>query len=95
MIADLRIREPHPGRLRDVLALYEKVGRPVPRTPLGNSFSAAPPRSGTANESAHIRTDEDLVDRSKRCAAVVAVPAGKSYLHAIREYMCGTCTTRY
>jgi hypothetical protein len=87
MIFDHRTYEPQSGRLRELLALYEKEGLPVQKKHLGNLVGFFTTGIGNVNEIVHIWGSEDLADRTRRRAAMAADPAWQAYLQKCREYV--------
>jgi NIPSNAP len=85
MIIDHRTYELQPDRVRDFLALYEMEGLAVQMKHIGHLVGYFTTEVGKVNEIVHIWAYQDLADRTKRRAAMAAVPAGQSYLQKSRE----------
>ncbi|HYX03010.1 MAG TPA: NIPSNAP family protein [Reyranella sp.] len=87
MIFDHRTYEPQSGRLRELLALYEKEGPPVQKKHLVNFVGFFTTGIGNVHEILHIWGSGDLADRTRRRAAMMSDPARQAYLQKSREYM--------
>jgi hypothetical protein len=80
VIIDERTYTLHPGKLPDILKLYEAEGKPIQWKHLGDPVGWFFTDVGTLNQIVHLWRYENYADREKRRAAMGADPEWKAYL---------------
>ena len=80
MIIDERTYTLHPGKLADLLKLYEAEGKPAQWKHLGDPVGWFYTDVGVLNQIVHLWRYENYADREARRAAMSADPAFKAYL---------------
>jgi len=81
MILDHRTYTLHPGRLADLVKLYESEGWPIQTQHLGTPYGWFVSHDiGALNQIVHIWRYADLGDRERRRAALAADPRWHAYL---------------
>ena len=79
MYLDHRTYTLKPGALKAFLELYEREGLPLQRDHLGEPFGWFTTEVGNVNQIVHMWLYQDLNDRQRRRAAMLADPRWPSY----------------
>ncbi len=80
MLLDVRTYTCKPGTIKNHLALYERMGKPVQTKHLGQPFAYLVTETGNPNQYLHIWAYENAADREQRRAAMQADPGWQAYL---------------
>jgi hypothetical protein len=79
MIVEERTYTLHPGKVPEYLALYEREGLALQRAALGTLVGYFSTEVGTLNQVVHLWAYQDLEDRSRRRAELLADPDWQAY----------------
>jgi hypothetical protein len=85
MLLDHRTYTVRAGCLRKQMALYEKYGLAVQKRHFGEPLAWLVAETGDVNSYVHIWVYEDVADRSRRRAAMMADPEWQAYLEKNAE----------
>ena len=80
MIVEERVYTLHPGKLADYYRIYEERGLPIQRRILGRLIGFFHSEIGTLNQVVHLWAYDDLSDRERRRAELVADATWQEYL---------------
>ena len=83
MIVEERTYTLHPGKVPEYLALYEREGLALQRAALGTLVGYFSTEVGTLNQVVHLWAYQDLEDRSRRRAELLADPDWQAYFARI------------
>jgi len=84
MIVEERIYTLKPGKAPEYLRLYEQEGMAIQRPILGNLVGYYSTEIGPLNVVVHLWAYEDLADRTRRRAQLVADPRWQAYVPKIQ-----------
>lgn len=84
MLVEQRTYTTHPGKWRDYLALYEAKGLAIQRRILGRMVGYYTTESGALNQIVHMWAYEDMADRERRRAELMA---DADWLAYVREML--------
>lgn len=80
MIVEQRTYTTHPGRVREYLALYEAEGMAIQLRLLGRMVGYYRSEFGALNQAIHLWAYDDLNDRERRRAAMLADTDFQAYV---------------
>ena len=86
MIIDERTYTLQPGKLVELLQLYEKEGLAIQSGHLGKPFGYFFTEVGTLNQIVHMWAYESMAEREKKRAAMQADPKWQAYLVKAAPY---------
>src|SRR5271166_1725081 len=85
MIVDLRIYTCKPGKLKEFVALYEKLCWPLQQQHLGRCLGWYTTVEGSLNRVVHLWGFDSQADREERRKKMAADPAFGAYLKAVAD----------
>jgi NIPSNAP len=86
MIIDERTYQVAPGKMQELLALYEKEGFAIQSKYLGKPFGYFIVEVGEINHIVHMWAYESMADREQKRAQMQADPAWQAYLAKAGPY---------
>jgi len=86
MIVDERTYQVAPGKMQEILALYEKKGLPIQSRHLGKPFGYFIVEVGDFNHIVHMWGYESMADREQRRDRLSADPEWQAYLKEAAPY---------
>ncbi len=87
MIVEERIYTLAIGKTQEFLALYQAEGLAIQKPILGRLFGYFTTEFGPLNQIIHMWAYEDLSDRARRRAELVAHPGWQTYLAKVRPFI--------
>jgi hypothetical protein len=86
MIVDERTYQVAPGKMQEILSIYEKQGLAIQSRHLGKPFGYFTVEVGEFNHIVHMWAYENMADREQRREKMMADPDWQAYLKVAAPY---------